>query len=206
MILHNRRKRAAFYAEQHNIYGQRLLEAIETEKAGLPLDEDQTIVLNRERARVQAEEVARQRTWGKSIRELLVGGLKTDKEEQGAAAAAERAVAVVPSEGEILQRLGIDSTAILERAAAGSKTTGFDNSREVEEGTEKGNGSRILHAVAEKKDKRGQGERVGTEAAGGPLDQVAEGAAQAVEATIHAPEEKVGSTSNSSWTSWWSGK
>lgn len=206
MILHNRRKRAAFYAEQHNIYGQRLLEAIEAEKAGAPLDEDQTLVLNRERARVQAEEAAKHRTWRASIRGLLIGGLKSDKEEQEAVAAAES----VASEGEILERLGIDSSTILERAAAASKTDKdasgsetktkyFDNSSE--DGTETENGSRILHAVAEKRRR--------TEATGGPLDQMAEGAAQAVEGTIHATEEKARSSSNSSSssrTSWWSGK
>lgn len=220
MVLHNRRKRAAFYAEQHNIYGQRLLEAIEAEKAGLPLDEDQTLVLNRERARVQAEEAAKLRTWGKSIRGLLTGGLKTEKEEDEAAAAAESAVVVIPSEGEILERLGVDSTTILKRAAAaaqtdkdssgsGSTTTDFDNNSREEEGTEKENGSRILHAVAEK-NRRAEGERVMTDAAGisegGPLDQMAEGAAQAVEGRIHAAEEKARSSSNGSWTSWWSGK
>ena len=203
MILHNRRKRAAFYAEQHKIYVHRLMEAIETEKAGLPLDEDQTTVLNRERVRVQSEEAAKQRTWRKSIRELLVGGLKTDEEQ-----AAQRAeTVVVPSEEEILQKIGIDSATILERATqtdkdSANKTADFDNSRE--EGRE--NGSRILQAVAEK---RREGEKV-TEAAGvggGPLDRMAEGGVQAVEGKVHAAEEKVGSnSSSSSWTSWWSGK
>lgn len=211
MILHNRRKRAAFYAEQHNIYGQRLLEAIETEKAGLPLDEDQTLVLNRERARVQAEEAARQRTWGTSIRGLLIGGLKTDKEEEAGRREAESAAAVVPSEGEILQKLGIDSTAILERAAkqtdkdsgSGIKSPAFDKRRQEEDGTDEENGSRILHAVAEM-NRRGDSESRLTEAAGGPLDQMAEGAAQSVEGKLAAAEEKVGR--DRSWTSWWSGK
>ena len=211
MILHNRRKRSAFYAEQHAIYAQRLMEAIESEKAGRPLDDDQTLVLNRERARVQAEMAAKERSWRKTIREALLGGLKTDDDEgeEGAGERAETTV-VVPSEGEILQKIGVDQTAILERARtqadkdqdSGLQSTDLGNGS-GEEGT--GNGSRILQAVAEK---RREGERV-TEATGvvrgGPLDQMAEGAVQAVGGKMHVAEDKLESSS-SGWTSWWSRK
>lgn len=203
MILHNRRKRTAFYTEQHALYSQRLIEAIETEKSGLPLDEDQTLILNRERARVQAEEAAKERTWGKRIKGVFIGDLKRDDEaEEGGAAAAEKIV--VPSEGEILQKLGVDQTTILERAAQAEKESGLETA-EVGNGREegKGDGSGILQAVAEKRRER---ERV-MEAAGvrgGPLDRMAEGAVQAVGGKIHAAEEKVGSRGG--WSSWWGGK
>ncbi len=187
MILHNRRKRAAFYAEQHALYAQRLIEAIEAERSGNPLDDDQTLVLNRERARVQAEEAAGQRTWRKRIKGVFVGGLKSDEE------GGERAeTIVVPSEGEILQKLGVDQTAILQRATMGEREA---------EGREEG--SRILRAVEEK---RREGERVMDTAGvrGGPLDQMAEGALQAVGERIQGAEEKVGS--RGTWSSWWTGK
>lgn len=198
MILHNRRKRSAFYAEQHALYSQRLIEAIETEKSGMPLDEDQTLILNRERARVQAEEAAKERTWGKRIKGVFIGDLKTDEE----GATAENVV--VPSEGEILQKLGVDQTSILERATQADRDSGVnttDSGNIREEGRR--DGSRILQAVAEK---RREGERA-MEAAGvrgGPLDQMAEGAVQAVGGKIHAIEEKVGS--GRSWNDWWVGK
>ncbi|KAL9135357.1 MAG: hypothetical protein Q9175_003447 [Cornicularia normoerica] len=199
MIVHNRRKRAAFFAEQHAIYSQRLIEAIETEISGMPLDEDQTLILNRERIRVQAEEAAKERTWRKRIKGFFIGDLKHD--EEGGESGEEVAV---PSEGQILQTLGVDEFTILKRAGqadrgSGPTTTDLENSRE--EG--KRDGSGILQAVAEK---RREGERA-MEAAGvkgGPLDRMGEGAVQAVGGKIHATEEKVGNRGG--WSSWWAGK
>ncbi len=195
MILHNRRKRAAFYAEQHALYAQRLIEAIEAEKSGNPLDDDQTLVLNRERARVQAEEAAGQRTWRKRIKGVFVGGLKSDEE------GGERAETItVPSEGEILQKLGVDQTAILQRATMGEREVASEVAGR-EEGREEG--SRIVRAMEEK---RREGERVMDAAgvSGGPLDQMAEGALQAVGERIQGAEGKV--ASRGTWSSWWTGK
>lgn len=199
MIMHNRRKRTAFYTEQHALYAQRLIEAIETEKSGLPLDEDQTLILNRERARVQAEEAAKERTWGKRIKGVFIGDLKNEDE----GTTAEKIV--VPSEGEILQKMGVDQTSILERAdkVSGVKSTGFTDSGNNSREDGRRDGTGILQAVAEK---RREGERA-MEAAGlkgGPLDQMAEGAVQAVGGKIHAVEEKVGSRRG--WSDWWAGK
>ncbi|KAL2047739.1 hypothetical protein N7G274_000781 [Stereocaulon virgatum] len=157
MILHNRRKRSAFYAEQHSLYATRLLDAIETEKAGLPLDEDQILIMNRERARVQAEEAKKERSWGKSIKVFLLGGLKQEEEEE--------VPEVVPSEAQVLESMGVDQTSILE-AAKGKRPIDGKN-------TERRDGSGILQAV---EGKRRKGEKVmearGVE--GGPLDQVAQ--------------------------------
>lgn len=202
MILHNRRKRNAFYAEQHALYGQRLIEAIETEKSGMPLDEDQTLVLNRERARVQAEEAAKERTWGKRIKGVFIGDLKRDEEGGGQ----KEEKIIVPSEGEILQKLGVDQASILERAVQAERDAGprpTDSGSSSDGGEEKRDGSRILEAVAEK---RREGERAMAAAGvrGGPLDRMAEGAAQAVGGKVYAAEEKV--ESRDGWSSWWAGK
>ena len=165
----------------------------------MSLDEDQTLILNRERARVQAEEAAKERTWGKRIKGVLIGGLKRDEEEGGRGAEV-----VVPSEGEILEKLGMDQTSILERAAQADTDSGrvtMDLGNGGEEGKGVGNG--ILQAVAEK---RRDGERA-MEAAGvrgGPLDRMAEGAAQAARGKIDVAEEKVGSRGG--WSNWWAGK
>ena len=197
--MHNRRKRTAFYNEQHALYAQRLIEAIETEKLGLPLEEDQTLILNRERARVQAEEAAKERTWRKRIKEVFVGGLKN--EEEGSTAEK----IVVPSEGEILQKMGVDQISILERAEknSGVQPTDFPDSSNNSREDGRRDGTGILQAVAEK---RREGERVMESAGlkGGPLDQMAEGAVQAVEGKLHAVEEKAGSRRG--WSDWWEGK
>ena len=200
MILHNRRKRAAFYDEQHRLYYQRVLEAIEAEKSGIPLDEDQRTVLNRERAKVQAEERARETTWGKRIKGVFMGGLKRDEESGGE----QQVVVAVPSEGEILQKIGVDQLAILERAGQAQRDPRpktADSASNAEEGTRDGSG--ILRAVAEKRrDRETAMEAAGVK--GGPLDRMAEGAVQAVGGKIHAAEETV--RSRAGWSTWWGGK
>lgn len=205
MILHNRRKRTAFYNEQHALYSQRLIEAIETEKSGLPLDEDQTLILNRERARVQAEEAKKERTWRKRIRGVFVGGLKRDDDddvvEEGRVA--EGGASAVPSEGDILQKIGVQQTTILERAALADKEGGRVETAGLAGGRDegRGDGSGVLQAV---RDKRKEGERA-MEAAGvrgGPLDRTAEGAVRDVAGKMQAAEEKVGSRGGWSWWGW----
>lgn len=185
MILHNRRKRSAFYTEQRSLYATRLLDAIETERAGLPLDEDQTLVLNRERARVQAEEAKKERSWGKSIKEIFVGGLK---EEEGVE------LPVVPTEAEILEKIGVSQARVLEAAdglsegeldgAQGAGEVDGPQREDENDGLRLGEstitGGGILQAVDE--DRR-EGERVmeANGARGGPLDQVAEQAVEKAE-------------------------
>lgn len=203
MVLHNRRKRTAFYTEQHALYSQRLIEAIETEKSNRPLDDDQTLILNRERARVQAEEAAKERTWRKRIKGVFVGGLKSDDEEAEELGTGGNEVLL--SEGDVLKKLGVDQTTILERAAVVDREAGNKNVGVGSVGREEGRdgGSGILQAVAEK---RREGERAmeGAGVRGGPLDRMAEGAVQAVGGKVQAAEEKVGSRSG--WSSWWGWK
>lgn len=115
MIVHNRRKRTAFYNEQHLMYTQRLLTAIETEKAGLPMTADDQLVLDRERAKLQADEERSRNSWKNYMKNILVGGLKTDmREEPDYVNKFEGGV--IPSEAEVLQRLGVDDLETLEAA------------------------------------------------------------------------------------------
>ena len=121
MIMHNRRKRAAFYAEQHALYTQRLVAAIETEKAGIPLTPDQALVLNRERAKIQAEERKKEASWRRKVGNVFMGGMKKETdappEQQGSIFAG----GSVPSEGDILETLGVDKVRMLEAAEGKGK-------------------------------------------------------------------------------------
>ena len=164
MILHNRRKRAAFYDKQHAIYQTRVVAAIETEKAGLPLDEDQVLVLARERARVQAEERKKEQGWLKGLATMVTGGPKKNMEP-----------VVVPSEGEMLEKLGINSVEILEASAGKAKV----NQRGEIEGVEE---TDLIKAVRQKRQEMGLGETMGRaditvaaeERRGGMLDRIGE--------------------------------
>ena len=159
MILHNRRKRSAFFAEQHSLYATRVLEAIAAEKAGRELDDDQKLVLSRERVRVEAEEKKKERKWGRRVTGWLMGGLKGDMEEEGKEVA-------VPSEGEVLALIGVREGDVLERT------------RGEREG---GEGSGLLEAVREKRREVEGGVEVEVEGSrGGPLDRVAEEAVEKV--------------------------
>lgn len=166
-------------AEQRSLYATRLLGAIETERAGLPLDDDQTLILNRERARVQAEERKKQRSWVKLITGILTGGLKAEEGVE---------VAVVPTEAEILEKIGVTQANILESAdGLREGELSLEGARPVEEvvvgddelrlGESRIEGGGVLQAVEEK---RREGERAleGVGVEGGMLDRVAEEAVQ----------------------------
>lgn len=85
MMIYNRRKRKEWYAQKTLERQNNLLTAIENEKAGLPLSEEQTIVMNQERARFKDEEERarkRQERWQSlNPRRWLVSGLKSDEEQ-----------------------------------------------------------------------------------------------------------------------------
>lgn len=165
MILHNRRKRNAFYAEQRSLYATRLLEAIETEKAGLPLDEDQTLVLNRERAKIMAEEEKKGRGWGRGVWELAFGGLRSEEVGVGQV--------VVPTEAEVLERIGVDEMEVLE--VAEGKVGEGELGGKVERREEGESG--LLKAVNEKR-REGEREVERRGGEGGPLDRMAERAVE----------------------------
>ena len=175
MILHNRSKRAAFFAEQHALYATRVMEAIEAEKAGRELDDDQRLVLNRERVRVEAEEAKKERKWGRRVKGWLIGGLKGDEEE--------KAEVAVPTEGEVLAMIGVRESDVLGR-------TRRERERE-EKGEERREGSGILEAVQEKR-REVEASAEEREFRGGPLDHVAEEAVEKVK-------------SKGGWMSWGKG-
>lgn len=75
MVIYNRRKRKAYYAEQAASRTATLLAAIENEKAGMELTADQALVLNQERIRFREEERKKER-W--NWKGWLVKGLKAE--------------------------------------------------------------------------------------------------------------------------------
>lgn len=75
MVIYNRRKRKAYYAEQAASRTATLLTAIENEKAGMKLTTDQALVLNQERIRFREEERKREK-W--NWKGWLIKGLKAE--------------------------------------------------------------------------------------------------------------------------------
>lgn len=69
MVSYNRKKRNAFYADQIRTQQELVMAAIAAEKAGLPMTEEQALMLNREKARFQAEEERGRRPglWGRVV-------------------------------------------------------------------------------------------------------------------------------------------
>ena len=135
------------------------MEAIEAEKAGQVLDDDQRLVLNRERARVMAEEGKKERSWRKRVKGWLVGGLKEGEEE------GKTEMVVVPSEAEVLGMVGVRESDVMERLRG--------------EREERRDGSGILEAVEEKR-REAESSLEEREVRGGPLDRVAEEAVEKV--------------------------
>lgn len=164
MILHNRRKRAAFYKEQHAIYQARVVSAIEIERAGLPLDEDQVLVLARERAKVQAEERKKEQGWLKGVAARFTGASKKDMDQL-----------VVPSESQMLEKLGVSSVGVLEASEGKARV----NARGEVEGVED---TDLARAVRQKRRELGLEESTeptkrvvaAEERHGGMLDRIGE--------------------------------
>ena len=162
MILYNRRKRTSFYAEQRMLLEQRLGEAREAAAKGIA-DEDQMLLINRERAADEAE-AARKGRKGifKEIKAIFsTEGLKKEEVEGG--------LEVLGGEG--LRRVGVEAegtTAV--EAEQHPRLQGL----EMSQGT-------IPTAVEEK---RREGERALEQRGiqGGPLDQMAEQVTVAVQA------------------------
>lgn len=83
MLIYNRRKRAAWYKDQALAYQEAVTAAIDVERSGKELNEEQRLVLGRERVRVKEEEAAERRKherWW--ITSWLLDGLKTDDEDE----------------------------------------------------------------------------------------------------------------------------
>lgn len=84
MIIYNRKQRSLFYATQSAIYTQTLQRAIAAEFEGRPLTDEETQVLNREKAVLQAE-AAKEKRQSVPWKQRIFGGPAAEAvEEEGA--------------------------------------------------------------------------------------------------------------------------
>ncbi|KAI9881278.1 MAG: hypothetical protein M1830_005564 [Pleopsidium flavum] len=197
MIIYNRRKRRDYFAEQSALHKTRLAEAKVAAARGAA-DEDQMLLINRERAADEAER-ARSAKNGvfKRTKEWLFSGLKNEEGGIGGAA-----LDVLGEEG--LRKMGAEAEGTVSTEAAAMHPLAREVTTNVTEGNDgrpqlgrpagPESKSQILKAVDEK---RREGERAlerqGAEA--GSLDRLA--------------ENTTASTSTGSregWTSWVTGK
>ncbi|MCJ1250810.1 hypothetical protein MMC30_008038 [Trapelia coarctata] len=160
MIIYNRRKRREFFAEQHMLLQEKLVEARAAAAKGIA-DEDQMLLINRERAAEEAEQArkAKKGVWNYITGVFSTEGLKQEDTVSGLDALSEGGLKKV-GEGSLLIE------------PAGQTVT--------ETATEKGEtpGLGILQAVEEKR-RDGERELQKKGVSGGPLDQLAEQAAAA---------------------------
>ena len=151
MIIYNRRKRKLYFEEQHRLLQQRLVEARAAFAKGIA-DEDQMLVLNRERAAEEAEAArkAKKGIWKSIKRMFSTEGLKQEQTDP---------LDVLGEEG--LRKMGGDSPVVGEVVQAANEGPGS---------------SGIIQAVEEKRRSRerepqshgleeGSLDRVGGEAA-----------------------------------------
>ena len=177
MIIYNRRKRNAFYAEQHLLLQQRLAEAREAAAKGIA-DEDQILLLNRERAAEDAETArkARKGVLGYVKALFSTEGLKQEETDSG--------TKLLGEEG--LRKMGEETggqTPLTAGVVAPEETVGDVRSHQGE--MVKGS---IVEAVEQKR-REGEKELEQRKVEGGPLDQYAAQVAAAGKA-------------KGGWTSW----
>ena len=104
MVIYNRRKRNAWMKDQIRNKEETVMAAIQNEKAGQPLTEDQELALNNEKARFQAEE--RKKAKGGIIKRLttpftgLFAGMRSSGSEE------EEALGTGEGEGGLVDRVG----------------------------------------------------------------------------------------------------
>ena len=119
MLVFNRRKRNAFYDQQYRIYASKLLAAIETEKAGLPLTNDQALVLNRERLKIAEDKRKYEQSWSYKIKHALSGDLKA-VDEPGPKLYELGDIKLdggrIPTEREVLELIGVNQLETLKQA------------------------------------------------------------------------------------------
>jgi len=110
MLIHNRRKRNEWLAEQQLKTAQDVAEARRLVREGVALNEDQILLLNRERAadEAQAAKLAKKGILT-SVKESLFGGLSEEEVKGGKIGAASRAIeeSVHGAAGEQPRDLGI---------------------------------------------------------------------------------------------------
>lgn len=109
LITYNRRKRDAFYADQMRTQQELVIAAIQAEKAGLPMTEEQQLMLNREKARFQAEEARNSKPgFLKRLVAPMTGGSEAvaDYDEGKEVGPMENAEAEAEGQGETVGRKG----------------------------------------------------------------------------------------------------
>ncbi|MCJ1392175.1 hypothetical protein MMC18_005042 [Xylographa bjoerkii] len=156
MIVYNRRKRKSFFAEQHMLLEQRLAEARQAAANGTA-DDDQMLLINRERAAEEAEEARKAR---KGPLNALTGlfstkGLKEEDRGSGLDVLGEEGLRKMSEENSIIEPAG--------------------EARMQDQEVPRGG---ILQAVDEKR-REGEQKLVEKGVKGGPLDQMAEQATEA---------------------------
>lgn len=160
MIIYNRRKRKEFFAEQYKLLQERLVEAREAAAKGIA-DEDQMLLINRERAAEEAEQArkAKKRMWSFITGVFSTEGLKQEDTASGMDVLGEGGLTKV-GEGNLLIEPAGETLAGTTKEKAETPRLG------------------ILQAVEEKRrDGEREFQRRGVD--DGPLDQIAEQAAAA---------------------------
>ena len=159
MIVYNRRKRKSFFAEQHMLLAQRLAEARQAAANGTA-DDDQILLINRERAAQEAEEARKSRKGPLSAVTGLFStkGLKEEDSRSGLDVLGEEGLRKMSEESSIIEPAG----EVMIEAQAVSK-------------------SGILQAADENR-REGEQEPLKEEIIGGPLDQMAEQATASAKA------------------------
>lgn len=204
--MYNRRQKRLFYAVQASLYQEALLSAIEAEKAGRELTEDERGAINRERLVLKAEQEAedrKRRRWemlgvgslGEGVKRFFVGGLGMgDEEEGGEREVVEAKMAAIGGGGAV---------------AAGEGKTVIGKVEDVV------SPSRVMQALQEQQQQRQQKSRpeaanpaqqvpaIAAAAAtpGGDFDKLAENVADAA-----GEKAKGGGGGGGGWSSWFGGK
>jgi len=195
MIIYNRRKRRDYFAEQSALHKTRLAEAKEAAAKGTA-DEDQMLLINRERATFEAEKArAAKKGVVRRTKDWLLGGLKTDEEVVGGGVTGEEGLSngVVEAQGradalpETTDAVAVDKTTHVMEGQDGRPLLGRGEGAESK--------SQILRAVDAK---RREGERAleSQGAEGGSLDRLA---ADTISGSQSSP-------SRGGWTSWVTGR
>ncbi|KAI9833178.1 MAG: hypothetical protein M1819_003801 [Sarea resinae] len=182
MIALNRRKRREFFAEEEKKHQFFLAAAQDAFAKGIA-DEDQIVLLNRERAAAEAEAEKKKGIFTRA-KGFLVGGLKKDEDES------------VPAQEDQQQQGGESLVASTASAIGGDvwKQGGSESTGET------GDKVGVLKALDERR--RGAERQLQTKTPqGGYLDQLGENVA-----TKAAETSEKASSSSRSWTSWLTGR
>ncbi|KAL8902287.1 MAG: hypothetical protein Q9207_004781, partial [Kuettlingeria erythrocarpa] len=192
MIIYNRKQRSLFYATQAAIYTQTLQRAIAAQAEGRPLTDEETLVLNREKAVLQAEAAKEERQSLPWKQRIFGGGAAEAVEELGGQK--------VSGDAEVDRRDSLADVAKEEGVQGAVKPVGevIAHSRVMQALREKkGEGERPLeevHAIGQPLQQAGAGEH----STGGQLDRLAEEVAEKAKQGVDKAK--------GGWSSWFGGQ